>query len=122
MPPLSTFITSGIVSLAVLTTTTTCSRCAEAHHRALHRGALRIEGRVSTGLRFFHADGRPYGTPPTSSDFDLRAQVVSALRGLGFAERDAQRAVADAETHVGSDATLEHLLRAALEVLTPRAS
>jgi hypothetical protein len=29
---------------------------------------------------------------------------------LGFAERDAQRAVADAETHVGSDATLKRLL------------
>jgi hypothetical protein len=29
-----------------------------AHHRALHRGALRIEGRVTTGLRFFRADGR----------------------------------------------------------------
>jgi RuvA, C-terminal domain len=94
-----------------------------AHHRALHHGALRIEGRVSTGLRFFHADGRPYGAPPTSNGgFDLRARVVSALRGLGFAEREAQRAVADAETHVGSDATLERLLRAALEVLTPRAS
>jgi Holliday junction resolvasome RuvABC DNA-binding subunit len=62
------------------------------------------------------------GDPPTSSDFDLRAPVVSALRGFGFAERDAQRAVADAETRVGSDATLEHLLRAAPEVLTPRAS
>jgi RuvA, C-terminal domain len=93
-----------------------------AHHRALHHGALRIEGCISTGLRFFHADGRPYGAPPTSSDFDLRARVVKALRGLGFAEREAQRAVVDAETHVGSDATLEHLLRAALEVLTPRAS
>jgi Holliday junction resolvasome RuvABC DNA-binding subunit len=50
------------------------------------------------------------------------AKLSNALRGLGFAERDAQRAVADAETHVGTDATLEQLLRAALEVLTPRAS
>lgn len=32
-----------------------------AHHRALHRGMLRIDGTWSTSLRFSHADGRPYG-------------------------------------------------------------
>lgn len=32
-----------------------------AHHRALHRGMLRIDGTWSTGLRYSHADGRPYG-------------------------------------------------------------
>lgn len=29
--------------------------------RAMHDGELRVEGRVSTGLRFSHADGTEYG-------------------------------------------------------------
>jgi hypothetical protein len=33
-----------------------------AHHRAQHRGQLLIEGRVSTGLVFRHADGTLYGS------------------------------------------------------------
>jgi 5-methylcytosine-specific restriction endonuclease McrA len=32
-----------------------------AHHDAEHEGRLVIRGRVSTGLTFTHADGRPYG-------------------------------------------------------------
>jgi len=30
------------------------------HHEAVHRGALHITGRCSTGFGFFHADGRPH--------------------------------------------------------------
>ncbi len=37
-----------------------CVLCG-AHHRALHRGQLIIEGRVSAGLVFRHADGSNYG-------------------------------------------------------------
>jgi hypothetical protein len=33
-----------------------------AHHRAVHRGTLWIEGTVSEGLRFRHADGTAYGS------------------------------------------------------------
>src|SRR4029450_10346949 len=32
------------------------------HHRLLHRGTLIIEGSISTGLRFYHADGPGDGT------------------------------------------------------------
>jgi hypothetical protein len=31
------------------------------HHGAVHRGTLRVRGSWSKGLRFNHADGRPYG-------------------------------------------------------------
>jgi len=43
-----------------------CLLCG-AHHRALHDGRLVIRGRVSTGLTFYHADGRPYGAAPPAS-------------------------------------------------------
>ena len=33
-----------------------------AHHRAIHRGDVILEGSVSSGLRFRHADGREYGS------------------------------------------------------------
>jgi hypothetical protein len=38
-----------------------------AHHRALHRGELVIEGAVATGLRFRHADGSVYGPEAIAS-------------------------------------------------------
>jgi hypothetical protein len=61
-----------------------------AHHRALHRGRLRIAGKVSTGLRIDHADGTAYGNlaSPSLADASARASPGSetsvslkALRG-----------------------------------------
>ncbi|MBL8622825.1 MAG: HNH endonuclease [Myxococcales bacterium] len=36
-----------------------------AHHKAAHDGRLRIVGTAHGKLRFVHADGRPYGAPPS---------------------------------------------------------
>ncbi len=36
-----------------------------AHHKAAHDGRLRIVGTAPGKLRFVHADGRPYGAPPS---------------------------------------------------------
>ncbi|MBK7076059.1 MAG: HNH endonuclease [Myxococcales bacterium] len=36
-----------------------------AHHKAAHDGRLRIEGTAPDKLRVTHADGRPYGAPPS---------------------------------------------------------
>jgi hypothetical protein len=88
-----------------------------AHHRAQHRGQLLIEGRVSTGLRFRHADGRAYGTQVDAASASAYAETFRALRGLGFREGEAQRALARVRecAHVGSG--VPDLIRAALGVL-----
>ncbi|MBK7075996.1 MAG: HNH endonuclease [Myxococcales bacterium] len=36
-----------------------------AHHKAAHDGRLRIDGTAPAKLRITHADGRPYGSPPS---------------------------------------------------------
>ncbi len=90
-----------------------------AHHRAAHRGLLRIEGRLASGLRFLHADGTPYGQWPVASAVDVWTQAFGALRGLGFREPDTRRALRAVEPHVGTAASIEQVLRAALEFLTP---
>lgn len=95
-----------------------------AHHRALHRGALRIEGRVSLGVQFVHADGRPYGAAPQAAATAVRSEgtpfirAFSALRRLGFPERDVRRALCDLQTHVGADVDSETILRQSVALLT----
>jgi hypothetical protein len=54
-----------------------------AHHRAVHYGRLFVESSPA-GLRFFHADGRVYGSPPSSARTDERAKAESALTLMGF--------------------------------------
>jgi hypothetical protein len=92
-----------------------------AHHRACHSGALSIEGRAPTALRFRHADGAEYGAalPPNAADVQPRA--FQALRTLGFGEREARLALRQSATDVGGTAQLEPLLRHAIELLTARA-
>jgi hypothetical protein len=93
-----------------------------AHHQAVHTGRLVIRGRVSTGLTFSHADGRPYGTPPpTALDEAMIADAVAGVRGTGYTAAQARGAVAAAASRVGPDATIEGLLRAAFQELAPRA-
>jgi len=89
-----------------------------AHHRAEHRGQLIIEGRVSTGLVFRHADRAPYGADVNPRNAEAHTQAFRALRALGFRESEAHRALerVRATTPVG-DASTEKVLRAALAVL-----
>ena len=72
-----------------------------AHHRAVHAGTLSVSGSVSKGLRFRHADGASYGAPLRPAPLDVAAQVLGALRGLGFSESQA-RARMDAVAREGA--------------------
>jgi hypothetical protein len=64
-----------------------------AHHRALHRGRLRIEGTPSQGLTFRHADGTLYGIPPAAGSVDLRAKAHRALTQMGYRESETKQAL-----------------------------
>ncbi len=95
------------------------------HHQAIHAGRLIIHGEAPA-LTFTHADGRPYGAPPplTSASASPAPSPVSedaihALTGLGFPLREARARVADGLTHVGGEATLETVIRAALQRRPP---
>jgi 5-methylcytosine-specific restriction endonuclease McrA len=90
------------------------------HHRACHRGELVIQGRVSSGLSFRHADGTDYGGPVSMNAADLQARAFRGLRGLGFGERDVRRALSEVTGRLGHDAGLEATLRAALQQLTSK--
>ena len=95
-----------------------------AHHHAMHDGKLAVEGRVSTGLRFRHADGTDYGDIMDVSCHvaDAQSKAFQALRGLGFGEREARRALSEVVTHVGDRGSVESTLRAALNRLSASAS
>ncbi|MBN1605834.1 MAG: hypothetical protein JW940_04335 [Polyangiaceae bacterium] len=91
-----------------------------AHHRAAHRGQLLIEGHVSTGLVFRHADGRRYGEAVCAARAGAWADVFRALRSLGFAETETRRALEKTRSEVselGERPGVEPLLRRALGVL-----
>jgi hypothetical protein len=90
-----------------------------AHHRALHRGALRVHGSPTTGLTFRHADGSAYGGVRAPVVADTTSKVFLALRGLGFRESEARWALAQA-THVGDSENVEARVRACLLLLTER--
>jgi hypothetical protein len=93
-----------------------CLLCV-AHHQARHDGRLVIRGRVSIGLTFTHADGRPYGEPPPTLEDTIVEDAVAAIRGTGFSAAEARSAVAAATSHVGPDAPIEELIRAAFQQL-----
>lgn len=84
-----------------------------AHHSAAHRGTLRIEGTASAGVRFRHADGTPYGSEPSPENAHVGARVFAALRGLGFSEKEARKAV-DRASQANATNDSKQLLRAAL--------
>jgi hypothetical protein len=85
------------------------------HHRALHAGYLRIEGSVSAGLVFRHADGTTYGGRVSPGATEVLAQAFGALTKLGYREREARAALDRVRTHVGRG--LRELLVEALSVL-----
>jgi hypothetical protein len=95
-----------------------------AHHRAAHRGELEISGRVSTGVRFRHADGSEYGHVAEPAAAETQAKAFAALRSLGFRERDVRRVLAElSRSRDGRENQLESVLRCALSRLTaPSAS
>jgi hypothetical protein len=92
-----------------------------AHHRAVHRGRLSIEGRVSTGLVFRQADGQVYGEPVNAGAMDLWTKVFRGLRNLGFGESETRRALKQVRSNAEqaqAPPSAEQVLREALLVLT----
>jgi len=86
-----------------------------AHHRAAHRGRLVIEGDAHMGVRFRHGDGTEYGQTPQPQALDVSAKLFSALRGLGFREREVRAVLAELRQDNGlRDASVSHLLRESL--------
>ena len=87
-----------------------------AHHKATHVGTLVIRGTYSRGFVFEHADGVRFGdaaaSPVRSS---VLAQVLEALVGMGWKQREAQGMVDRARTHVGPATKVEDALRLALQ-------
>jgi hypothetical protein len=92
-----------------------------AHHRALHRGFLAIEGTVSTGLRFRRADGRAVGEACASPAVAaVLADTFQVLRALGYKEGQARTAIDAIRPHVGPDEPEQDVIRRALAVLRRR--
>jgi hypothetical protein len=89
-----------------------------AHHRATHRGELIIEkpdDTTDTKPVFRHADGTPYGQPLRAESADTHAKIFSALRHLGFREREVQVVLAELRADASlCEAPPERLLREAL--------
>jgi RuvA, C-terminal domain/HNH endonuclease len=94
-----------------------------AHHRAVHLGELNIELRIEpggeAGLCFRHADGTLYGQPVAPHAVDVQAKVFSALRNLGFREREVQAVLAELRSDAGCETTAAGLLREALRRIRP---
>ena len=85
-----------------------------AHHKAAHRGALVIEGPVSKGLRFFHADGTEYGGEVSAKQAVAKRDAFLALRSFGFKESEVRGALHRSGLG-GTD--VPTLVRAALRLL-----
>jgi hypothetical protein len=81
-----------------------------AHHRAVHRGQLAIEGRVSAGLVVRHADGTAYGQGANPHAIAIHEEAFRAMRAMGFRESEARRGLEGA----GGAASVEGALRQAL--------
>jgi hypothetical protein len=88
--------------------------CCAARHSALHRGRLRIDGRVSTGLRVRHADGTDYGSMPSPLLVEASERAFAGLRSLGFSEKTARASLEQALSSAPANATAETLLRSAV--------
>lgn len=92
-----------------------------AHHTAVHRGYLRLEGRAGADLRFLHVDGTDYRrTAPDPAALQAVSDAVLALVRLGFPKSVAVSAAQKSATHVGRGAGAEGILLRALRDLTGR--
>jgi hypothetical protein len=90
-----------------------------AHHRALHRGEIAVEGDAGAVVHFRHADGTPYGEPVEPKALDVSAKVFAGLRGLGFREGEIRRTLAELRAEKSfRDLTAKGWLRAAIQRMT----
>ncbi|HWO07966.1 MAG TPA: HNH endonuclease signature motif containing protein, partial [Polyangiaceae bacterium] len=99
-----------------------------AHHRAVHAGRLQLSG-MASALCARHADGSSYGAGVTASaaaNAAIAEKVFLGLRGLGFKETEAKRALAralaehDPENSAAAPLTVKALLKRTLALLGTR--
>ena len=88
-----------------------------AHHRAIHKGQLFVEGTPDSGLVFRHADGSRYGANVCAATAQVMTDVFSALRELGFKETACRQALNVVRPHVGAEPAVDTVLRQALKVM-----
>jgi hypothetical protein len=84
-----------------------------AHHAAIHRGVLILEG-TATDIVARHADGTAYGGVASPAVAERFSVAFRALRQMGFKETETHARIEKARTHVGPDARTEDVIRAAL--------
>ena len=90
-----------------------------AHHRALHRGGLTLEGTHSEDVVFRHADGSLYGKAVNAKALDVQAKVFGGLRNLGFREGEIRRVLGELRPHAASQSAEPSVLfREAVQRLT----
>jgi hypothetical protein len=83
------------------------------HHRAVHGGALRVDGTAAAGFVVRHADGSPYGAPTNLAAADVIRKVLGMLEHMGFKATQA-RALVDKAVLAVTATDAPTLLRAAL--------
>jgi hypothetical protein len=88
-----------------------------AHHDAIHRGTLRVDGDADGALLFRHAHGTIYGGPPLATAQQQLTDAFLALRSMGWKEREARQALDTVKPHVGPNEPIEAVLRRCLAVL-----
>ena len=67
------------------------------------------------GVRFRHGDGTEYGQALQPQALDVSAKLFSALRGLGFREREVRAVLAELrQDNDLRNASVSHLLRESL--------
>ena len=88
-----------------------------AHHDAIHRGALRVDGDADGMLVFRHADGTVYGSAPVVAAQQQLADAFMGLKSMGWNEHEARQAIDAVRPHVGLDEPLEAVLRRCLAVM-----
>jgi hypothetical protein len=90
------------------------------HHRATHRGTLLIENDPQGGVVFHHGDGSVYGGALQPQALEAQAKLFSALRHLGFKEREVRVVLTELRAAPGlRGASLQDQLREALRTLHP---
>ncbi len=91
-----------------------------AHHRAVHRGQLTAKPNDIGVIELQHAEGTAYGHIRRAKVIDRHPDLLIALRNLGFRSNDIHHALAVlGKDNALAGATLDQLLRAALQLLTP---
>jgi len=79
---------------------------------------LLVEGDAEGELTFRHADGAVYGSVGDAQVVSVQGAAYGALLQLGFRETESKHALSRVRSLAGLDASLEQVIRLALEELT----